>query len=226
MSITGEGHLPLGAMGEEEIPENALRILEAAVRLFALKGYAATSVREIVQEADVTNPMLYYYFDSKEGLFRALTSMMHGAYARDMQAALEREAPFSETLVDVVDIHLRGLREAPLAVQFVYSVLFGSENSCPAHDIYQVHARMLVLLQKRFASAVATGELVIRDGLDVDWLALQLIGVVNFQMMRGVTELQNLPEETHDAWLAENASPAAAERIVDLFLHGAAKVSE
>ena len=41
-------------------------ILQAAVRLFARKGYEATSTREIVEAAGVTKPMIYYYFKNKE----------------------------------------------------------------------------------------------------------------------------------------------------------------
>ena len=48
------------------------RLLETATELFAEKGYAATSVREIVERAGVSKPVLYYYFKSKEGLFYAI----------------------------------------------------------------------------------------------------------------------------------------------------------
>ena len=44
-----------------------------SAKLFAQKGFAATSVREITQAASATNPMLYDYFGSKEGLLAALT---------------------------------------------------------------------------------------------------------------------------------------------------------
>ena len=42
------------------------RLLEAGVKLFSEKGYANTSVREIVELASVSKPILYYYFKSKE----------------------------------------------------------------------------------------------------------------------------------------------------------------
>lgn len=47
-------------------------ILDAAEKLFATKGFDATSVRDIGQEADVNIAMLNYYFGSKEGLFHEL----------------------------------------------------------------------------------------------------------------------------------------------------------
>ena len=48
------------------------RLLEAATALFAEKGYASTTVREIVAGAGVSKPVLYYYFKNKEGIFLAI----------------------------------------------------------------------------------------------------------------------------------------------------------
>ena len=48
------------------------RLLETASQLFASKGYASTSVREIVARAGVSKPVLYYHFQSKEGLYYAI----------------------------------------------------------------------------------------------------------------------------------------------------------
>ena len=47
-------------------------ILQAAERLFAYKGYDAVGVQEIVTDAGITKPTLYYYFRSKCGLLEAL----------------------------------------------------------------------------------------------------------------------------------------------------------
>lgn len=47
-------------------------IEEAATRLFARHGYAATTVEDIVEAAGVTKPMLYRHFESKRDLCVAL----------------------------------------------------------------------------------------------------------------------------------------------------------
>ncbi|MDR2594507.1 MAG: TetR/AcrR family transcriptional regulator [Fibromonadaceae bacterium] len=44
-------------------------ILEKALDLFSVKGYEGVSVSELTEAAGITKPTLYYYFNSKEGLF-------------------------------------------------------------------------------------------------------------------------------------------------------------
>ncbi|MBO5237133.1 MAG: TetR/AcrR family transcriptional regulator [Spirochaetaceae bacterium] len=47
-------------------------ILETALKLFMEKGYSATGISEIVEQTGVTKPTLYYFYNSKAGLFQAL----------------------------------------------------------------------------------------------------------------------------------------------------------
>ena len=49
-------------------------ILEAAARLFAEKGYANVSIRDVCKAANTSPPMVYYYFKDKKGLFDAAVS--------------------------------------------------------------------------------------------------------------------------------------------------------
>src|SRR5512136_2187857 len=63
-------------------PENGSvrqRLLAAATDLFTQRGYAASTVREIVGAAGVTKPVLYYYFRNKEGIYLEL---MREAFAK------------------------------------------------------------------------------------------------------------------------------------------------
>ena len=50
------------------------KILQAASKLFAEKGFANVSVRDICRETGTTAPVIYYYFRSKKGLFDAVAS--------------------------------------------------------------------------------------------------------------------------------------------------------
>lgn len=48
------------------------RILDVALEQFTAKGYDATSMREIGEQLGITKAALYYHFDSKEDIVRAL----------------------------------------------------------------------------------------------------------------------------------------------------------
>jgi AcrR family transcriptional regulator len=78
------------------------RIMKAAERLFAERGYDATSIRAIVAKARVNQAAINYHFDGKDGLyrevlrapFRALTEQQL-EHADEMKA-MSREAALTE----------------------------------------------------------------------------------------------------------------------------------
>lgn len=54
------------------------RLLDEALTLFSQRGYSATSIRDILQAARVTQPTLYYHFSDKQTLFQALIEKYYG----------------------------------------------------------------------------------------------------------------------------------------------------
>ena len=78
------------------------RILKAAERLFAERGYDDTSVRAIVAKARVNQAAINYHFAGKDGLYReVLRAAIHAlteqqiAHAEEMRA-MSREAALGE----------------------------------------------------------------------------------------------------------------------------------
>jgi AcrR family transcriptional regulator len=51
--------------------EREEQILDQACRIFGEKGYVATSVADIARAAGISKPLIYAYFDSKDGLHAA-----------------------------------------------------------------------------------------------------------------------------------------------------------
>ena len=66
-----------------------MRILRAAGRLFAAKGYEATTMQNIVTEAQTSIGNAYFYFENKEALMRAL---LETSFAEMFDAAERRVA--------------------------------------------------------------------------------------------------------------------------------------
>ena len=59
-------------MQAQEQHATAEKILQVASKLFAEKGFANVSVRDICRETGTSAPVIYYYFRSKKGLFDAV----------------------------------------------------------------------------------------------------------------------------------------------------------
>lgn len=79
-----EGTIP------QDYSDKQMKILQAAEKLFAGKGFAGTSVRDVASEAGVNVAMISYYFGSKEKLLESLfahrikdTAMMMEALLKD-----------------------------------------------------------------------------------------------------------------------------------------------
>jgi len=68
-------------MTQSKIKEPRERILEAAVSLFAQRGYAAVGVREIAKQAEVNIAMISYYFESKVGILKAIMQNFFDHYS-------------------------------------------------------------------------------------------------------------------------------------------------
>jgi AcrR family transcriptional regulator len=56
------------------------KLLKCAVTLFSEKGYENTGISELVQMAGVTKPTLYYFFQSKEGIYQEILKQYYGRF--------------------------------------------------------------------------------------------------------------------------------------------------
>lgn len=70
-------------------------ILTTALDLFALRGYDAVGVQEIVDESGVTKPTLYHHFGNKRGLLDAIIDR----YGNMMYAVIDRGATYNHDIV-------------------------------------------------------------------------------------------------------------------------------
>ncbi len=78
----------------KEDKEPRKRILEAAISLFAQKGFDGVGVREIAKAADVNIAMISYYYRSKVGILREIINTFHSRYYRVIKDVVEQsQAP-------------------------------------------------------------------------------------------------------------------------------------
>jgi len=123
-------------------PNTRERLLETATELFAEKGYAGTSVREIVDRAGVSKPVLYYYFKSKEGLFYAILE-----WAADVQQKILNEIfATSGTVLDRF-IHFyrrvsKGVEDYQHLYKMIHGLIYGPPQGAPEYDFPQYQRHM------------------------------------------------------------------------------------
>jgi AcrR family transcriptional regulator len=70
-------------------------LVEVARRRFTERGYAATSIDDVIQQAGVARGALYHHFAGKEALFRAVYETVEGeVVARVIEAAAAQTSPW------------------------------------------------------------------------------------------------------------------------------------
>jgi AcrR family transcriptional regulator len=90
---TGTSGRPGGA--RRKVPRSVREgeMLEVAGRLFARRGYEAVSMDEIARAAGVSKPMVYAYFESKEGLFLGCVERATAALMRTLEEVTPPSLP-------------------------------------------------------------------------------------------------------------------------------------
>jgi AcrR family transcriptional regulator len=92
-------------MSAKDNREPKQRILEAAISLFAQRGFASVGVREIAKEADVNIAMISYYYEGKVGILKAVLEEFFERYCQMLQDAVE-EGKSSEESIRLLINHI------------------------------------------------------------------------------------------------------------------------
>ena len=184
-------------------------LLQAALKSFASRGYAATSVQHIVDAARVSKPVLYYYFKDKAAIFEALVDQAHDERYQLMRQAAELGTNLAGKLEEIVAaIFEFSLRNSEL-MRLAFATAFTTSGEAPsAMKCREKGRRNFEFIRMLIQDGQAAGELDRRFSLDE--LTMGIFGQLNtYVMIRLMT-----PECPLDR--------QAAKQIVRLFLEGAA----
>jgi TetR/AcrR family transcriptional regulator len=150
-------------------------LIKIATSLFAEKGYASTSVREIVERAGVTKPVLYYYFKNKEGLFHAI---LEEAYL-ELEALLAQQLESQESFHDRIVAFSRQLYNLGMAHQdlnrMAQNLMFGPPKGVPAYDFDRYRERILHAIRAIYEEGLARNEVKESDPEEVAFLVFGLL---------------------------------------------------
>jgi TetR/AcrR family transcriptional regulator, fatty acid metabolism regulator protein len=105
--------------GKKLHAEKFSRILDAALQVFAEKGFNESKISEIAKRADVGDGTIYLYFKNKDDLLISLFETKLELINRGLQQELRQIADVRDRLRHVVRYHLRLAIEDPKLAAFI-----------------------------------------------------------------------------------------------------------
>lgn len=151
-------------------------IMDAALALFAEKGYAATKMEDIAKRAGVTRGTPYLYFQSKDDLFREIvrTSVLPAVTLVQQVVSEAQDQPISQILSDIQEYWHRQVLDTPRAA--VLKLMMCESGNFPEVALYyreQVIEPFQALLQALIQQGIATGEF--RASVDAEYAVYTLM---------------------------------------------------
>ena len=158
--------------GEKRRAERRTKIVIAAQRLFATRGYEATSMQQVVEEAGTSIGNCYFYFHNKEELLKAVIEEVNAEIGREIDAAIAQVPNGPARLVAAIDTGVRAL----LSHAAVMKLLLAQAGNPALRDT--VSSIYVARVQRFFEAAPE-----LLHGLDRDLVAYAWEGAL-FNVMR------------------------------------------
>jgi TetR/AcrR family fatty acid metabolism transcriptional regulator len=191
------------ATGSEE---KRRQILDAAVRVFARKGFHTSRVGDIAEEAGVAHGLLYHYFSSKDEVLETVFRDNWGVLLERIHAVEEGDEPASEQLRHVAVILLRTWLHTPDVVRVLVREIARSPE---VQDRIGELVKPVETIRRIIERGQESGEF--RADLDPGLAAVVFYGAID-EVLTGWV-LGQMP--------GGDAEVAAAERtVVDVLLAG------
>lgn len=167
---------PAGADERTRQPRGDLRrqqIIDAAVELFASRGYRGTGVAALAERVGMTATGLLYYFGTKERLLREVVA------ERDRMETIDpnREFPLALTLSSLRELGHHNVETATLTRLYLVLGAESLDDDDPLHDFFVER----YALAREFVRALLNDEKAqgrMRPDVDVDQIALEVIAMI------------------------------------------------
>lgn len=135
------------------------QILQAAEKIFLMKGFKNSKTSEIAELAGVNNALINYYFRSKENLFNKVLHSKIGLLAKSIINVVDQNVPFQEVIKNLVETQFDFFKENELLPRFVVGeVLSDPERANIFRDtIIPVILKAAIQLDNRLQKEIAAG---------------------------------------------------------------------
>jgi AcrR family transcriptional regulator len=178
------------------VEDKRRQLLDAAVRVFARKGFHASRVGDIAEEAGVAHGLLYHYFKSKDEVLQAVFHENWSLLVARIESVEETDEPAADQLRHISAIVLRTWLYLPDVVRVVIQE-FGRSPEL-AERIGEL-ALPIDALQRVIARGIENGEF--RKDIDPTFAATVVYGSID-ELLTGWV-LGRLPSGEEDVAKAE-----------------------
>lgn len=190
-------------MSSQETKE---RILQNALKLFALQGFEATSTRQIAQNSNANLSAISYHFENKEGLYKAVFVYCYKSVEHIIDTAPQKPSDrLSHYVLQVGQLH----QKEPFIVRFVIANLT-SIKPFMKELVAQWQGKLVGFFKETFQQGVENGDF--KSHLNIQSTIVSFISIVNFYFF--IAQFEVLPQgfDTLKKDYATNA--------LDIFLNG------
>lgn len=183
------------------------RLLDAALTLFAEKGFEAASVREIIEATGVTRPVLYYYCSSKEDLFKRLVHWKHDAAYRELGKIVSETKGCANRLRAIIKGSFAFCATDPRVPRLMFQTHFGPTIPGIAEFMNEVAKLRFLIVHQVMQEGLDAGEV---EGGDAASLSLIFCSVMDHH----INVLARMPKPK------KRLTPQLADTLVDVFFFG------
>jgi len=106
-------------MGKKKNTEKYYRIIKAATKMFARKGFYKTRISEIAKEAKVADGTVYIYFENKDDILISLFEEQMKAVMDNMVEQISEETDPAKKLEKFALIHLQLIEQNPNMAEII-----------------------------------------------------------------------------------------------------------
>ncbi|KKE99567.1 TetR/AcrR family transcriptional regulator [Mycolicibacterium obuense] len=189
------------------------QMLDAAVQIFSVNGYHETSMDAIAAEAQISKPMLYLYYGSKEELFGACLDRELGRFVDEVRDKIDFTDPPKELLRSAVLAFLKYIDENRSSWMVLYTQATSSQRF--AHTVREGRERIIELVGRLLRS----GTRFPGPDTDFDMMAVALVGAgeaVASRVSTGDADVDEAAALMIDLfWLGLKGAPAPSEAPSD-----------
>ena len=163
------------------------KLLAAGTRLFAEKGFAGVSIRELATAAGVNSALISYHFGGKEGLYEAVITAQYERLIIKFEAIAASTSSVEEKIRMYADVIRRNHTEdQPLMARLVQGEL-SSPTACMEKVLRKYTFRIAQIVSDVLRQGIQSGSF--RQDVDPVLAALSLAGMLNFYfILREITK--------------------------------------